>query len=81
MGGSSDLRLDMFLKKFGIIKRRSIAQSMAKGGRIRVNGRAVRPSYQVSEGDEIEIFFGNRYLKVRVVKGGYEILEEEWVKH
>ena len=80
MGESSDLRLDKFLKKTGIIKRRSVAQRMINGGRVKVNGREVKPSHPVSIGDEIEIFFGNRYLKIRVVKGGYEILEEERVQ-
>ncbi len=74
------MRLDIFLKRTGLIKRRSIAQEMIKGGRVRLNGRAVKPSREVSIGDVIEIFFGNRYLKVKVVEGGYEILEEEFLK-
>ncbi len=75
------MRLDRFLKTFGVIKRRSIAQEMIRGKRVRVNGRAVRPSQEVGDGDEIEIFFGNRYLRIRAVKGGYEILEEERIRN
>ncbi len=75
------MRLDLFLKKYGIIKRRTVSQEMIKGGRVRVNGKAVRPSHNVEDGDEIEVFFGNRYLRIRVVKGGYEILEEERVRY
>jgi len=73
------LRLDKFLKAFGIIKRRSAAQEMIRGGRVRVNGRAVRPAHEVEEGDEIEVFFGNRYLRIRIVKGGYEVLDDQRV--
>ncbi len=74
------MRLDKFLKVTRIVKRRSIAQEMIRGGRIRVNGRAVKPSRELKEGDVIEIFFGSRYLKIRVLKGGYETLEEEFLK-
>ncbi len=75
------MRLDLFLKRYGIIKRRSVSQDMIKGGRVRVNGRAVKPSHDVEDGDIVEVFFGNRYLRIRVVRGGYEILEEERVRN
>ncbi len=52
---------------------------MISGGRVRINGRAVKPSHDVKEGDVIEIFFGNRYLKIKVLSGGYEILADERV--
>ena len=75
------MRLDLFLKRYGIIKRRSVSQDMIKGGRVRVNGRAVKPSHDVEDGDIVEVFFGNRYLRIRVVRGGSEILEEERVRN
>ena len=75
------MRIDLFLKKHGVIKRRAVSQDMIKGGRVRVNGRAVKPSHDVEDGDEIEVFFGNRYLRIRVVRGGYEVLEEERVRN
>ena len=74
------MRLDKFLKKNSLIRRRVIAQQMIKGGRVKVNKRAAKPSYEVKDGDEIEIFFGNRYLKIRVVAGGYEVLADERVQ-
>ncbi|MCD6450544.1 MAG: RNA-binding S4 domain-containing protein [Thermotogaceae bacterium] len=74
------MRLDKFLKRHSLIKRRVIAQQMIKGGRVKVNKRAIKPSCELKDGDEIEIFFGNRYLKIRVVAGGYEVLEDERVK-
>ncbi len=74
------MRLDKFLKDFRIVKRRSVARDMIRGGRIRVNGRAVKPSRELKEGDIVEVFFGNRYLKFRVLTGGYETLEDERVR-
>ncbi|RLF74683.1 RNA-binding S4 domain-containing protein [Thermococci archaeon] len=74
------MRLDKYLKKIGVIKRRAVAQQMIKGGRVKVNGASVRPSYEIKESDEIEVFFGNRYLRIKVVRGGYEILDDEYVK-
>ncbi len=73
------MRLDKFLKKHSLVKRRTVAQQMIKGGRVKVNKRAAKPSYEVKDGDEIEVFFGNRYLKIRVVAGGFEVLADERV--
>ena len=58
------MRLDKFLKVSRIIKRRTVANDAADMGRVSVNGRVVKPSYDVKEGDIIEIRFGstvNRY--------------------
>ena len=60
------MRLDKFLKVSRIIKRRTVANEACDGARVSVNGRAVKASYQVKEGDVLEIAFGNRTLKVEV---------------
>ena len=62
------MRIDKFLKVSRLIKRRTVAQEACDGGRISVNGRAVKPAYDVKEGDVIEISFGAKQTKVRVVK-------------
>lgn len=61
------MRLDKFLKVSRIIKRRSVANEACDGARVTANGRPVKASYQVREGDVLEIAFGNRSLKVEVV--------------
>ena len=61
------MRLDKFLKVSRIIKRRSVANEACDGARVVANGRPVKASYQVKEGDILEITFGNRTLKVEVV--------------
>ncbi|MCD6545237.1 MAG: RNA-binding S4 domain-containing protein [Thermotogae bacterium] len=60
------MRLDKFLKKTGLVKRRTIAQEMVDTGRVFRNGRPLKNSYQVKEGDEIEIVYLNRILKFKV---------------
>ena len=61
------MRPDKFLKVSRIIKRRSVANEACDGARVVANGRPVKASYQVKEGDILEIAFGNRTLKVEVV--------------
>ncbi len=61
------MRIDKFLKVSRLIKRRTVANEVRDGGRIIVNGREVKASYQVKVGDIIEIMFGNKPLKVKVL--------------
>lgn len=61
------MRIDKYLKVSRLIKRRTVANEVADAGRINVNGRPVKASYQVKVGDEIEIGFGNRLVKARVL--------------
>ena len=60
------MRLDKFLKVSRIIKRRSVANEACDGARVTANGRPVKASYQVKEGDILEITVGNRTLKVEI---------------
>ncbi len=61
------MRLDKYLKVSRLIKRRTLANEVADAGRVLVNGKAAKASYAVKEGDVIEITFGNRPVKVRVL--------------
>lgn len=60
------MRLDKFLKVSRIIKRRTVANEACDGGRVMINGKAARASYDVKVGDVIEITFGSRPFKARV---------------
>ena len=51
-----------------MIKRRTVANEACDAGRIVVNGKVARASYDVKEGDVIEINLGQKPLKVKVVK-------------
>ena len=61
------MRIDKYLKVSRLIKRRTVANEVADAGRILVNGRLAKASYAVKVGDVIEITFGNRPVKVRVL--------------
>lgn len=61
------MRLDKFLKVSRLIKRRTVANEACDAGRVSVNGKAAKASLDVKVGDEIEIGFGTRQVKVRVL--------------
>ena len=80
------MRLDKYLKVSRIIKRRTVANDACDTEHVVVNGRRAKASYDVKEGDVIEITFGQRTLRLRVLSvrdsvakadaaGMYEILE------
>ena len=60
------MRLDKYLKVSRIIKRRTVANDACDSEHVTVNGRRAKASYDVKEGDVIEITFGERTLRVRV---------------
>ena len=62
------MRLDKYLKVTRLIKRRTVANEACDAGRIVVNGKVARASYDVKEGDVIEINLGQKPLEVKVVK-------------
>lgn len=60
------MRIDKWLKVSRILKRRTISQELAKNERVKINGKAVKPSHDVKIGDEVSVRFGSRRLTVRV---------------
>ncbi|MCF0229055.1 MAG: RNA-binding S4 domain-containing protein [Parasporobacterium sp.] len=60
------MRIDKYLKVSRLIKRRTVANDACDAGRISVNGRPVKASYDVRPGDIIEIGFGTRNVRVEV---------------
>ncbi len=62
------MRLDKYLKVSRLIKRRSVANEACDTGRVFVNGKASRASYDVKIDDIIEIHFGERVIKAQVTE-------------
>ena len=62
------MRLDKYLKVSRLIKRRTVANEACDNGRISVNGKVVKASYEVKVGDRIEIAMGPRVVAVEVVQ-------------
>lgn len=82
------MRLDKYLKVSRIIKRRTVAKEACEGGRVSINGKVAKPSTTLKEDDIIEIVFGNKVLKAKIInlaehvrkedaKNMYEIIEGE----
>lgn len=61
------MRLDKYLKVSRIIKRRTIANQACDAGKISANGKVARASYDVKEGDVLEISMGQSQTKLQVV--------------
>ncbi len=61
------MRLDKFLKVSRLIKRRTVANEACDAGRVFVNGKAAKASLNVKSGDNIEIQFGSKSVKVEVL--------------
>ncbi len=85
------MRLDKFLKVSRLIKRRTLAKSIADQGRITINGQVAKASTNVAVGDEMEIKFGQTLLTVKVTDVKevmrkheasmlYQVIKEEKVK-
>lgn len=62
------MRLDKYLKVSRIVKRRTVANEICDAKHVAVNGKTARASYDVKQGDIIEIQFGEKLTK-------YEVLE------
>lgn len=62
------MRLDKYLKVSRLIKRRTVANEACDAGRVMVNGKVAKASVDVKTGDIIEIAFGQKTVKVRVLE-------------
>ena len=62
------MRLDKYLKITRLITRRTVANEACDAGRVTVNGKVARASYDVKEGDVVELNLGQKPLRVQVLK-------------
>lgn len=79
------MRLDKFLKLTRLIKRRTIAKDISVAGKVIVDKRTVKPSYNVKINDILELYLGEYIVMVKVLtidekelrsdpQKGYELL-------
>ena len=71
------MRLDKYLKVSRLIKRRTVANDACDNGRISVNGRVVKASYDVKLGDKIEISMGTRTVTVEVLQVAENVRKDD----
>lgn len=61
------MRLDKFLKVSRLIKRRTVANEACDAGRVTINDKLAKASSNVKVGDIIEIGFGTKSVKIRIL--------------
>lgn len=71
------MRLDKFLKVSRLIKRRTVAKDACEGGKVFLNNKVAKPGAEVSQGDIIEIVYGDRRLKVEVISINEKAMKDE----
>ena len=71
------MRIDKFLKVSRLLKRRTLAAEACDGGRVNVNGRSVKPSYNIKVGDVVEIGFNSGAVKFEVLLIKETVRKEE----
>ena len=71
------MRLDKYLKVSRIIKRRTVANEACDAGRVMVNGKVARASYDIKVNDVIEIQFGERTVKAEVLEVNEVVRKEQ----
>lgn len=74
------MRLDKFLKVSRIIKRRTVANEACDAGRVEVNGRIQRASYDVKVNDIITVNMGSGSKKYEVLEISEHALKEDAAK-
>jgi ribosome-associated heat shock protein Hsp15 len=62
------VRLDLYLKKTGLIKHRTEAKRACESGAVTISGHAVKPGKTVQEGQKIRIAYPRRILEVEVLE-------------
>lgn len=71
------MRLDKYLKVSRMIKRRTVANEACDAGRVLVNGKVARASYEVKQGDVLELQLGSRNIRAEVVSVNEYARKEE----
>ena len=74
------MRLDKYLKVSRIIKRRTVANEACDAGRVEVNGKTARASYDVKVGDVIKISLGTNEKSYKVLAVSEHALKEDAAK-
>jgi len=71
------MRIDKYLKVSRIIKRRTVAAAACDGGRVSINSKNAKPSAEVSIGDVIEIRFGEKTSRYKIMQVGESVRAQD----
>ena len=61
------MRLDKYLKVSRLIKRRTVANEACDAGKVLINSKMARASYDVKVGDIIELHIGSKPFKAEIL--------------
>jgi ribosomal 50S subunit-recycling heat shock protein len=62
------MRIDKYLKEAKIIKRRKTSKDLAEADKVVVNGKAVKPSYEVKVNDQLSIKVKDKVITIKIIK-------------
>lgn len=62
------MRIDKYLKVTRLLKRRSIAKELLDRGEFQVNGKVVKPAYNLKVGDIVILTLGRHIITIEVLK-------------
>jgi ribosomal 50S subunit-recycling heat shock protein len=62
------MRIDQYLKIARLVKRRPVSKALADQQRVLINGKAAKPAADVKISDTVDLYFGHRHLKVKVLE-------------
>ena len=71
------MRLDKYLKVSRIIKRRTVANEACSGGRVTLNGKVAKAGAEVKPGDLMEIRFGERIGRYKILSVAETVRRED----
>lgn len=72
------MRIDKYLKNARVIKRRTIAKEACEQSRVLVNGKVAKPGTEINIGDEIEIIFGSKPMKIKVEQILEHVMKDDY---
>ena len=77
------MRLDLYIKHIGIVKRRALAKETIDKNRVRVNDTLTKPSYVVKPQDIVDIYFKEKTIRNLVLDpiDNYETIPQPQRKH
>ncbi len=61
------MRIDLYLKRCGLMKHRSLAKRACANGIVRLNGVRAKPSKEVKVGQGVAIHFRDHLLKIEIL--------------
>ncbi|MBU1317717.1 MAG: RNA-binding S4 domain-containing protein [candidate division Zixibacteria bacterium] len=61
------MRLDDYISTVRIVKRRTMAKLMIEGGKVKINGKSVKPAHPVRIGDIIRVTSGENKIDIEVI--------------